>query len=235
MSRAHIEVELRNGKNRSKMQKLILVLGIVWTAAIAADEMKMLYQNDFESAPIGALPDDMLVLAGEFAVRESGTNKFIELPGAPLETFGVLFGPAEPHNVSVSARVFGTNTGRRLPTFAVGLNGVAGYKLQVSPARKLVELFRGDHLQAMVPYQWTPGHWTQLELTLIKIGGVWKVSGVVQQAGDKPEKRASMRFDDEEEPPPGRASVWGSPFSGTPIQFDDVRVWRAEGDDFFAP
>jgi hypothetical protein len=55
----------------------------------------------------------------------------------------VLFGPTETADVQVSARIHGTGKGRRYPTFGVGLSGVGGYRLQVSPAKKLVELYRG--------------------------------------------------------------------------------------------
>src|SRR3989441_4004925 len=121
---------------------LVLVAGLAFGAF--AQQAKPLYENDFEKAALGKVPDDFLVLDGQFAVREEGGNKFLELPGAPLDTFGALFGPTEKEGVAVSARIFGTGKGRRYPTFAVSLNGVGGYKLQVSPAKKLAELYKGD-------------------------------------------------------------------------------------------
>ncbi|HOY59850.1 MAG TPA: hypothetical protein PK640_17170, partial [Verrucomicrobiota bacterium] len=112
-----------------------------------AGESALLYRNDFTQAEIGTLPGGMLALNGKFAVREQAGNRFLELPGTPLDTYGVLFGPAgredgagsrgsdqaaETDNLSVTARIHGTNTGRRYPAFAVGLGGVSGYRLQVS-------------------------------------------------------------------------------------------------------
>ena len=67
-----------------------------------------LYTNNFESAELDKVPDDMLVLDGAFAVKQDDSNKFLELPGAPLDTFGVLFGPATNANVTVTAKIFGT-------------------------------------------------------------------------------------------------------------------------------
>src|SRR5262249_21150758 len=92
--------------------------------ALAAAEAKPSSQNGFNFVAVGQVPDDMLVLDGGFAVKEEGGNKFLELPGAPLETYGVLFGPTEGSGLSVSARIQGTSQGRRFPTFGVGLNGV---------------------------------------------------------------------------------------------------------------
>src|SRR5947207_6251475 len=98
---------------------------------------KIVYENNFEKAQVGKLPEEFLVLDGAFSIKEQDGNKFIELPGAPLDSFGVLFGPTKSGGSVVSARVYGTGKGRRFPTFGVGLNGVGGYKLQVSPGKKL--------------------------------------------------------------------------------------------------
>ena len=73
----------------------------------------VLYQNDFQKADLDAVPGDLVVLDGAFAVKEQGQNRFLELPGAPLDTYGVLFGPAEKDGVIASARVLATAKGRR--------------------------------------------------------------------------------------------------------------------------
>src|SRR5205809_4422648 len=133
------------------MNKLVRGLGVfVWvvslTCTVIGQSGKAIYENDFEKTGLNKVPDDFLVLDGQFAVKEEGGNRFLELPGAPLDTFGALFGPTATEGHAVSARVFGTGKGRRYPTFAVGLNGqgTSAYKVQVSPAKKSVELFKGD-------------------------------------------------------------------------------------------
>jgi hypothetical protein len=137
-----------------------------------------LYQNDFEKAEIGKVPDEFLVLDGGFAVKEDGGNKFLELPGAPLDSFGVLFGPTEKENVAVSARIFGTAKGRRMPVFAVALGGVGGYKLQISPAKKALELYKGDNLKKSVDYGWKSVQCTTLFLQIVMAKeGEWSVQG----------------------------------------------------------
>ena len=110
----------------------------------------LLYSNSFEQTEIGKVPDGMLVLDGDFAVRQEGTNRFLELPGEPLETFGVVFGPTEKADVVVSARINSTGRGRRTPTFGVGLNGQSGYKLEYFGGKKTARdlqgrCVRGEH------------------------------------------------------------------------------------------
>src|SRR5437867_13021253 len=71
----------------------------------ALSQTKTLYENNFEKAEVGKVPPDFLVLDGGFAVKEENGNKVLELPGAPLDSFAVQFGPAEADNVTVSARI----------------------------------------------------------------------------------------------------------------------------------
>src|SRR5580698_4661611 len=112
--------------------------------ALSARAATTIYENNFEKAALDKAPDDFLVLDGEFAVKQDDGNKVLELPGAPLDTFGVLFGPTTNAGVCISARIYGTGKGRRYPTFGVGLNGPSGYKLKVSPAKNALEIFKSD-------------------------------------------------------------------------------------------
>lgn len=200
----------------------MLALALSSFPAISAD---VKYQNDFQKADLDSVPEELMVLDGQFAVKEESGNKFLELPGAPLDTFGVLFGPNAKENVAVSARIFGTGTGRKLPAFDVGLNGVGGYKLRVSAAKRALELYRGDGLKSTVPLKWQAGKWTHLKLQLVKNGEKeWKVEGKCWQQGEQEPAEPTLKFTDTDAPPAGRASVSGMPYSGTPIRFDDFVV-----------
>jgi hypothetical protein len=185
------------------------------------------YENNFEKAELNKVPEDLLVLEGAFNVKKENGNKFLELPGAPLDTFGVLFGPTESSDLAVSARIYGTAKGRRFPTFGVGLNGVGGYKLQISPSKKALELSKGDEVLSSVPYSWESDSWTVLRLQVREVkasermveGKAWK------QGGKEPGSWLVSRAE-KTEPVAGRASVWGAPYAGTPIRFDDFVVTR---------
>ena len=198
-----------------------LLLGCIASAA----EPKKLYENNFEKAQLEKVPEDLLVLDGGFAVKEEGGNKFLELPGAPLETYGVLFGPTEAANVNITAKIFGTSKGRRFPAFAVGANGVGGLKLQLSPAKKQVEIFKGEEAVASAPYNWDSGTWTLLRLQVQKVkDGEFKVQGKAWKEGTKEPEQWLIEQTISGDLPAGRASIWGNPFSGTPIRFDDLSV-----------
>ena len=197
--------------------------------AAAAPAAKAIYAQDFAKTDLDKVPDGMLVLDGGFAVKQADGGRVLELPGDPLDTFGVLFGPSEKDGLCVQARILGTGKGRRFPVLAVGLNGVGGYKLQVSPAKKALEIYRGEDLKATVPFDWKSGAWAQLKFQVRKVkDGEWKAEGKVWAQGTDEPTAWQITFNDTAEPSPGRPSIWGLPFSGTPIQFDDLLVTPAK-------
>ncbi len=191
-------------------------------------EMKALYRNDFEAAEVGKTPAEMMVMSGDFAVRAEGRDgKFLELPGEPLDTFGLLFGPTPAGDATASARFFGTKKGRKFPTFGVSLGGVGGYRLQVSAAKKTLEIFQGDEPRQSVPYDWADATWTSLRVQIRKAGPGWIVEGKAWPAGSPEPAAWTLTFETKEAPAAGRAGIWGSPFSGTPIRFDDLLLSSA--------
>jgi hypothetical protein len=188
-------------------------------------EPSVLYLNDFEASPVGSLPKDMVVMSGGFEVKEEQGNRFLELPGAPLDTFGLLFGPTQSEGVSASARFFGTKQGRKFPSFGISLNGAGGYRLQVSPAKKALEIYKGDELRASAPFEWVSGEWSALRIEVSKspAGGLL-VQGSAWPAESREPEPWGISYEDKEPVAAGRPAIWGSPFSGSPIRFDDLSV-----------
>jgi len=203
---------------------IIYAVLAAWLAFVGAGAAApVLYQNDFEKEEVDKVPASFLVLDGDFSVKQSNGGKVFELPGAPLDAYGALFGPATNGNLTVSARIFGTSKGRRFPTFAIGLNGGTGYKLQVSPAKDALEIFQGDTSIASAPFKWKTGAWTTLRLRVhLADGGTWRVEGKAWNEGATEPAAWMVGADQKDPPPPGRASLWGSPISGTSIRFDDL-------------
>ena len=111
----------------------------------------MLFETDFESTQVDSVPEELMVLAGQFSVKEIDGNKTLELPGAPLEDFGALFGPAQSDAVAVRARIRSESTKRLAPRFGVGLCGVAGYRLLVAPGRNGLQLLKDQQVLAAAP------------------------------------------------------------------------------------
>ncbi len=212
--------------NMNPIAIILFMIAVLVPCQTQAEDAKPVYQNNFESVDVGKVPDDFLVLDGAFAVQQESGNKYLELPGAPLDTFGALFGPTEKSDLAITARIKGTSKGRRHPTFGVGLNGQGGYRLQISPGKGALELYKREEVVATIPYEWKSGQWTMLRLQVAKAGDVWKVEGKAWAQGTAEPEKPAVSFEEKTEPPAGRAVIWGSPFSTTPIQFDDLVVTR---------
>lgn len=199
---------------------LVPLLSVGMSAPLLAAEP--IYQNDFEKAEPGSAPKELMVIAGVFAVKEEGGNKFLELPGAPLDSFSALFGSNPPGDATATARFHGTKKGRKFPTFGLSLHGVGGYRLQMSPAKKALEIYKGDTALESIPFEWASDSWTHLRIQLRKSGDGCVVEGKAWAAGTPEPAEWAIKFEDKEAPAPGRAGIWGSPYSGTPIRFDDL-------------
>ncbi len=193
-------------------------------AAFAADAPKPLFSENFDAAAPGKLPAGFTSFAGDFKVVEDGGKKFLELPGAPLDTFGVLFGPSEKPPLGANAKFFATSTKRKMPAFGLSLGGVGGYRVQVSAAKGALEIFKADEGRASVPFAWTSGSWLALKIEVRAAGSGWLVQGKAWTADAAEPAEWTIKFETPDAPPQGKAGVWGNPFSGTPIRFDDLVV-----------
>jgi hypothetical protein len=207
------------------MNRIHLSAFFALTLPVLAPAAEPVYANDFESAEVGKAPKDFLVISGAFTVRQDGANKVLELPGEPLDTFGALFGPSQTESLSVTARFFGTKTGRKLPAFGLSVNGAGGHRVQVSAAKKALEIFRGDDARVSVPFEWTSGTWTCLRIQVRKTpAGSWMIEGKAWPAETAEPPKWSISLEEKDAPSAGRPGIWGSPFSGTPIRFDDLMI-----------
>ncbi|MEI6871503.1 MAG: hypothetical protein WCL08_04415 [Verrucomicrobiota bacterium] len=209
------------------MKKLALV--IFGCAALLGDAHAadtVLFEQNFEALPAGPLPKGFLALAGEFSVIVDGELHYLELPGAPLDTFGVLFGPSSAEPCTLEGRFWGTKSGRKFPTFGLSLRGAGGYRLQVSPGKGQLEIYKGDEPLVGVPFAWQTGTWTSLKLAMRRQGSGWILEGSASGEGGALPAEPQIRFEVATDIAAGRAALWASPYAGTPVRFDDLR-WIA--------
>ena len=220
----------RSSKSRralvSRRGRAILFAALISAASIGADSPPASgpYSNDFEKSAVGKPAEDLMALNGTFSVVQIEGNKCLELAADPLDGDGLLFGPAGAVTGETSARVWAANSGRRFPEFGVGANDAGGYKLIVAPALGTIELRKGDDACATAPFTWKPGTWTRL---CLRIGtapdGKFVIEGKAWADGSPEPKNWMVSAQETEAPPAGRSSVWGMPYSGLPIRFDDLK------------
>ncbi len=199
------------------------------TGAPAPAVARPLYENNFERAAVGKLPEGVEVLGGDFSVQSASSNKFLSLAGSTLRSCTAMFGPVVGADIAVSARILGTTKDSRAPKFGVGLGGTNGWKLMASPNKSALQLWRDTEVKATVPFTWQSGTWTTLCLQVRKVGdGAWTVEGKAWETSGAEPKDWLVRCETSETPPTGWASVIGTPLAGTLIRFDDLVVSAAK-------
>ena len=202
---------------------LCLPLLAVSAVVSAADPV---FAQDFAKAT--EVPEDFMVLAGEFKVLEEAGNKVLELNPVPLDTYSFLFGPTakKEENFAVRARLKSATKGRQAPTFGVGLGGVTGHVLRLAGTKKQVELVRDEVALASAPSDWKTDTWLWFHLQVRAEGGKWIVEGKTWSDGTPEPKEWQISYTDEKSPVSGRASAWGMPYSGKAVFFDDLSVTK---------
>ena len=95
-----------------------------------------MYEENFTQVEGETVPDAIMVLDGQFAVKGTGPDRCLELPGSPLESFGVPADRSTLVNVHAIDGITRDFRGRQL----VGVKGLSE-KLEVS--RSYTHLFKG--------------------------------------------------------------------------------------------
>lgn len=182
---------------------------------------------DFETMEPGDLPAELVVTDGEakFSIAVVENNKVLEMSPTPLVDGGVLLGTSIKGPATVSARVLATGKRRSHPRFGVGLHGAGGYRCLIAPARKEIQLMKDDAVVAQAPFEWKSGIWTRIEFTLSKnaSGG----SDLEARAWQEPTARPAapqLTLTVPTPPGTGKASLWATPYSETPVAFDDIEA-----------
>ena len=78
-----------------------------------------------------------------------------------------------------------------------------------------------------VPFDWPADSWLSMELSISAAGEKWAVEGRVWGEDSKRPEAATISLVHEGSPGQGKASLWGTAYSGKVVQFDDVKVTPA--------
>ena len=167
----------------SSMNRITIVIFAL--TGIAVHAQKKLpsvspYENDFQSAEPGLLPEGIMEIDGVFKVTKGeGDKQFLVMENEPLSENAVILGPSLKGAASVSAKIRSFRKRRSYPRFAVGLHGISGFRLRVVPSKGVVELVKNEESVKAIPYKWKHDEWTVLQLDIAPDGEDWRVDGRV--------------------------------------------------------
>ncbi|MEZ5300159.1 MAG: hypothetical protein R3F11_05760 [Verrucomicrobiales bacterium] len=197
----------------------------IWLLALGAAGAGEPFRDGFDEAAVGEEPDGLFVVSGTPVAAEVAGNKVLEVKAEPLEETGALAGPTVKGAGAVEARFWAEKKRRSSPRFGVGMHGTSGYRLRVVPARKKLEVVKGDEVVAEADFDWKAGAWCHLRFEIAS-GGEGKVAlkGYAWAEGSEAPEKPTVSAEAEGEPATGKASVWATPYAGLPIYIDDISV-----------
>ncbi len=143
----------------------------------------------------------------------------------PLTEASIQLGKSLKGSGEVVARIKGIQKRRSYPRFGVALHGLSGFRLRVVPARKEIELVRGEEVIQSAPFEWSNEQWHFVQLRAQKLAGErWSISGWAWAEASKKPKSPLVEYISEVQRLQGKSSIVGTPYSGQPILFDDVVI-----------
>ncbi len=104
---------------------------------------------------------------------------------------------------------------------------MSGHRLILNVPYRRLEIVKGDEVLAEVPFKWESDAWVNLKLEARRVPGSeegWKISGKAWAEGAEEPVEAMLSTDDTKLKGQGKCAIWGTPFSETPIFFDDVKI-----------
>ncbi len=201
----------------------LTLLALVACQALAGDVKKLSY--DCENWAEGEPPTEVFVVDGTIRIKQKDGNKVIEIGSDPLVDGCALLGSSANGSARIQVRILASKSGRSYPRFGIGIHGQSGYRLIVFCAKKELQLVKNDEVIKSAPFEWASDAWINLKLEALKDAqGKWSIAGKAWPAGAAEPAAAQIKHEDSNLKGQGKCSIWGTPFAGTPIFFDDMKL-----------
>ncbi|GAA5148513.1 hypothetical protein GCM10023213_44920 [Prosthecobacter algae] len=172
----------------------------------------------------GDPPKEVFVVDGTIKIAAKDGNKAVMVSPDNLVDASAQFAVSAAGDSVIKAKVFASKKGRSNPRFGVAVHGMSGYRLIVNAPKKTLELVKSDETLASIPFTFTTDAWLWMKLEVRKTGDEWTITGKTWAADAAEPVEAQIKHTDKGLKGQGKASVWATPYSQTPIYFDDIEV-----------
>ena len=203
--------------------KSALHLLLLTPALLLAEESTKTLRLDATGWKPGEPPEEVFVVEGKVQISLKDGNPAIAVdPTAELAETCAQVGPSASGAASIEARVFGSKRARSVPRFGVSVHGMSGHRLMVNAARKKLELVKGDQVLASAPLTWISEQWLNLKIEAKPIGTQdWQIEGSAWVDGQQA-TAVKLSIKAQGLKGQGKCSLWATPYSQTPVYFDDI-------------
>ncbi len=202
-----------------------LCLFLVTLIGIARAEESKSFSINADAWAEGDVPKEVFVVDGTIKIAAKDGNKAIMIDPTPIVDATAQLGESSSGTSSIAARIFASKKGRSLPRFGVSVHGMNGYRLIVNIGKKQLELIKSDEVVKSAPLTWMTDTWINVRLEARQTGDSgWSITGKVWPADAEEPKQAAIEHTDATMKGQGKCAIWGTPFSETPIYFDDIKI-----------
>ncbi len=203
----------------------LIRISLIFLSLINLSNADSIYKNNFESYELNKFPDDMMEIDGLFKVNKNDQGKkHLEMASEPLTENAVIFGPSIKNSATLEVKVRGFKKRRSYPRFGIGLHGISGFRLRVVPSKNKIELVKNEEPVKSVPFEWNSEKWSNLRLQIEFSNDKSLIKGWVWDDGSTPSVEPVITFSHDGTPGQGKASIWGTAYSGKVILFDDISL-----------
>lgn len=203
----------------------LIRISLIFLSLIELSNADSIYKNNFESYELNKFPDDMMEIDGLFKVNKNDQGKkHLEMASEPLTENAVIFGPSIKNSATLEVKVRGFKKRRSFPRFGIGLHGISGFRLRVVPSKNKIELVKNEEPVKSVPFEWNSEKWSNLRLQIEFSNDKSLIKGWVWDDGSTPSVEPVITFSHDGTPGQGKASIWGTAYSGKVILFDDISL-----------
>lgn len=187
---------------------------------------KLEFNEDFSNTVIGEEPVSLFILDGAYTVQnDKNGERVLALPGTPTRDFGILFGrKIKEKALELRFSFFSTSQGRRMPSVAASVGGVRGLRFRLNPAARNFTLSLDEVFLKEIPFTWRGNQWWSVRFQALPSGGVQTKVKLWPSVDPEP---VSWLIDEffKVEYKGGKCALWGFPYAGTSILFDDIAIF----------
>ena len=157
------------------------IVAVTGTAETADDQV--LFKSDFESAHVDWLPEELMVLAGEFSIKDIDESRRSSSPATHSKTRCDCSDRRNPM-ASPCGRAFIPKAPAARTRFGVGFDSVAGYRFSSRPA-KISSDYSRTKRRGLCPTRMEVGTSTWLISDSRGVGGKWIIEGRASPNGSR--------------------------------------------------
>jgi len=186
---------------------------------------KEVFHENFSNTPLGAEPDSLFILDGAYTVQASGSSeRVLSLPGTPTGDYGVLFGPKiKDKAVELRFSFYASPRGRRMPSIAASVGGVRGLRLRLNPAARTLTFTLDEIVLKQTTLDWKGEQWWTVRLRVVPSTGTHVMCKLWPSLeAETVDWLVDETFEVEHKS--GKCALWGFPYAGTEILFDEIIV-----------